>query len=253
MRTRGWKWLRSFGVLAAVSCGIVASTACGVFAEQPVVSTPTAVLDPNRLQNAGFESGEAPWYALEQGEWRRFAIADGFARTGEHSLKLELRGEEAAERTRIAGAIQRIEGGAPFPEFLSGYYYVDRWEPIEPFQYLQFVVSIHGGNHPDGGDIHQVRFIVAGAQRPPFTLSNAVFLFLRRGQPDIGEWTYFSYPILDAVRTRLGWDPVDWEFIEVFFEVRYDQKTIGTVAAADVYYDDLYIGQQALNPNRPDE
>jgi hypothetical protein len=230
----------------------VAGAACGVFAEQPVIATPTPAFDANALDNAGFENGPEPWYVREQEGWSSFTIADAMAHTGAHSLKLELRGDEQDVRTGIAGAIQRIEGDV-FPEYISGYYYVDHWQSIEPFQYLQFVVSVHGGDHPDGGDIHQIRVPIAGAPRQPFDLSNAQFLFLSRDDPKVGEWTYFSYPILDGFSTRLGWDPVGWDYIEVFFETRYDQKLEGTTASADVYFDDLYMGPQTFNPNRPPE
>ena len=251
MRMRGrWRIGRLSGLAAALLC-VASAGGCGVFDDQPFVPTATPRPSANVLQNPGFENGPEPWYSLEQDEWRHFAIADGFAHSGDHSVKLELRGGEQDERTRIVGAVQRIEPGLAFPEFMSGYYYVDHWQSVEPLQYLQFVISIHGGNNSDGGDIHQVRIIVAGTPEDPFRLSNARYVYLNRDDPAIGQWTYFSYPVLDAVRKALGWDPVGWDYIETFFEARYDAKTLGTVADADVYYDDLYLGPQAFNPNRP--
>jgi len=39
-----------------------------------------------------------------------------------------------------------------------------------------------------------------------------------------------------------------------FFEVRHDDKAAGSgEVKADVFYDDLYVGPAAANPNRPEE
>ena len=224
--------------------------ACGLFDELPPVPTPTPTA-ANIIQNPGFESGSDPWRALDQPTWRPYGISDSVARSGTHSLELSLRGEAGELNTRITGAMQPV--AAPlFPEYVSGFYRVDDWEPAATFQYMQFVVVVRGADFGDGAPVHEVRFPIAGIEREPFTLSNARFLFLSRNPPVKGQWTYFGYPVKQAFQTRLGKVPERWDSIELFFEVRYDGKAAEQgVTSAHVYYDDLYAGPQIDNPNRP--
>lgn len=224
---------------------------CGLFEELPPLPTPGPSPD-NLVQNASFETGREPWFSLEQPTWRPFDIGEGNGRTGDRSLSLTLNGEEADVNTRITGAVQRFTPAA-FPEFVSGFYKVDEWTPNATFQYLQFVVLVRGGDFGDQFPLHEIRFPIAGIEREPFLISNARFVFLSRGQPEIGRWTYFGYPVKQAFQTAWGRVPESWESIEMFFEVRYDGKTVeqGSTSAA-VLYDDLYAGPTVSNPNRPD-
>lgn len=42
--------------------------------------------------------------------------------------------------------------------------------------------------------------------------------------------------------------------IHILFELRHDDKAAGSgEVKADVFYDDLYVGPAAANPNRPQE
>jgi hypothetical protein len=242
-----------FGLIGAVATAAacaLASAGCGVFAEEPIVPTATPQDHGNAVQNAGFEDGAEPWHGRELPDWRPFAVSDVRPRTGDLSLSLELSGGAEDQGSRVAGAVQRVASDA-FPEFLSGYYYVEDWEHSGVRPYLEFVVSVYGGNHPDGGGLHEARFVIAGAPREPFTLLNGRFIFLSRDDPEPGEWTYFSYPVLETIRTHLGWDPSGWEYVELSLELRYDEKGAGSTASAHVYFDDLYVGPQIFNPNRP--
>jgi hypothetical protein len=233
----------------ALLCALLFA-ACGVFAEQPSVAPPTPLIQPNVLANPGFEDGADPWYAGAP-DWQPFTVNNARPRSGALSLELDLRGDEQAPGAAIAGATQRLQGDA-FAEFISGYYYVDDWQPAQGFQYLDVVITINGGNHPDGAAVHELHLLLAGAPEEPASLTSGQSVFLSRDEPAVGEWVYFSYPVLEAIRTHLGWDPIGWESIDVALTVRYDQKTPGAAAAATVYYDDLYFGPQVFNPNRLD-
>jgi len=250
MRVRRSPRLGRLGALAAVLACVPSLVACGVFAEQPVIPTPTLPPGANRLQNPGFEAGTQYWTSPDGTANPAFTPDGAIVHSGAQSAHLELRGSADDVGSRVVGGVQVLP--APeFPEVVSGFYYVARWEPPEPFQYIEVGVAVHGGNHPDGLDLHQVRFLLAGAPREPFTLLNGRFQFLNRDQPEAGRWVYFSYPVREAFRTQLGWDPLGWDYIDLSFEVRYDEKDPGKAAAADVYVDDLYAGTQALDPNRP--
>lgn len=249
-RIPGLAIVRRMALLASLAL-VPALSACGLFEELPPLATPTPSPD-NLVQNAGFETGRDPWFSLDQPTWRPFDLGEGVARTGGQSLSLTLRGEEADVATRVVGAVQTLRP-AEFPEFLSGFYRVEEWTPNATFQYLQFVVAVHGGNFGDDEAIHQIRFPIAGIGREPFQIDNARFMFLSRGQPEMNAWTYFGFPIKQAFQSKWGAVPSSWEFIEIFFEVRYDSKTAeqGTTSAK-VYFDDLYVGPMVSNPNRPD-
>lgn len=230
---------------------VPALSGCGLFEELPPLPTPTPSPD-NLVQNASFETGREPWFIQEQPTWRDFEVSETVARTGERSLSLSLKGEESDVNTRVVGAVQRISPPV-FPEFLSGFYKVDEWTPNATFQYLQFVVVVRGGNFGDQFPLHEIRFPIAGIDREPFQIANARFIFLSRAQPEMGAWTYFGYPIRQAFASRWGKVPETFESIEMFFEVRYDGKTVEQgETSAQVYFDDLYMGPMVSNPNRPD-
>jgi hypothetical protein len=239
--------------LAAAVIGpmLVLGAGCGAL-DAPAASpteTPSAAT-ANLFQNPGFEEGDQPWTFRDQAEWRPFEVDDTVAYTGSRSARLEIEGAENESGTRIAGAIQNINPET-FPEYVSGFYRVDEWRPDAPFQYVQFVVSVLGGDFGDGIDVHQLRLPLAGAEREPFALTNARWVFINRDQPDVGEWTYFGYPIKRAFELNWGRVPGSWDSIDVFFEVRYDDKVAGSTPAATVFFDDLYAGPQSGNPNRP--
>jgi hypothetical protein len=242
---------RRLAVTLLATCVVFILAGCGLFEELPPLPTFTPD-DENTLANAGFEDGADPWRAQQDPAWVPFSISDSVARSGDSSLSLDLSAQPGDAATRVAGAIQTVNAGA-FPEFLSGYYRVDDWQPSEPFQYLQVVVVVRGAEFGDGVPAHEVRFVVAGAPRQPFDVSNAKFVFLSRAAPDTGRWTYFSYPVKQAFEYQWGRAPETWESIETFVEVRYDGRTSDAPAAsARVYFDDLYLGPQIFNPNPPD-
>ncbi len=225
-------------------------SACGLLEELPPVPTETPA-NYNFLANPGFEVDGAPWRTLDSPAWGPFEISEGVAHTGDHSLGLSLNGGPGETATRIVGGVQDTTP-FEFPEFVSGFYRVDRWEPVATFQYLQFVVIVRGGDFGDEFALHEIRFPIAGAPRQPFELSNARFVFLSRDAPVMNRWTYFSYPIKQAFEERWGRVPERWDSIETIFEVRYDAKTEEqSPTGAQVYFDDLYMGRQAFNPNKP--
>jgi hypothetical protein len=248
------RW-RSARVLVALPVALL-FVACGLRDAPPPAPTAAApAFSSNLLANAGFESGDAPWtFRQGQAEWSGFAVSDTFAHSGSHSLSLRLapNGDAAtATRTFISGAIQNIKP-ADFPEFLSGFYRVEDWQPKATFQYVQFVIAVHGSDFGDGFNIREIRFPIAGVDREPFQVSNARFVFLGRAAPKLRAWTYFAFPVKQAFLDQWKAVPAKWDSIDVFFEVRYDGKTPDQGnGSAQVYFDDLYAGPQAANPNRP--
>jgi len=228
---------------------ILAGSGCGLLDAPPPLATPSPP-EGNLLSNPGFEDGDQGWLAPQQAAWTSFTVVDGTAHGGSRSMRLRLPGDPSA-RSHTAGGMQALDTRV-FPDFLSGFYRVDSWRPNAGQQYLQFVVRVIGGDLGDGAPTHEVRFVIAGAERDMPATRDAHLFFISRAAPAIGRWTYFSYPIGHAFESRFGKVPLRWDGIQLSFEVRYDNLTVDApFEAADVYFDDLYMGYQFQNPNRP--
>ena len=251
MRTHtrsGQKRRQAWGVMLLLPI-VLLGGACGIFDAPPPLPRTTPTAD-NLLSNPRFEDGDTPWIAGKQAGAQGFTVSDTVAHSGSHSLSLRLDGDASATGTGIAGASQTINPQA-FPDYISGYFRVDEWRSSATFQYLEFVISVRGGDFGDDIDVHELRFPLGGLDRQPPLPPNVQYLFLARAQPVLHQWVYFDYPLTQAF-TRAGKLPTRWTSIDVRFEARYDAKTAEQPAtSAQVYFDDLYAGPQANNPNRP--
>ncbi len=131
-----------------------------------------------------------------------------------------------------------------FPEFLSGFYRVDAWPGDGA--YLRFTVYAPTGAFEAAPEIW---FIIAGSAPAPSETSLAPTVFLSRAAPVIGEWTYFAYPLRQAFLDNVAAIPATWASIQVSVELRSGADG----AEATAYFDDIYLGTQIGNPNRPKE
>lgn len=220
--------------LLAVSLALTACSGSG----SPAVTPP--VPRGNLFLNPGLEDGSAPWFSLDE--------TSGFARTEEQahgglaSALLQMRDPPQAEGAKVYYLVQEI-ASAEFPEVVKGFYRVENWQKGTAKQYIQFAVIVFNPkNFPTSSPNWQIRYPLAGIDSPPFPIGNAQFRFLGTEEPAQGQWVPFQANIKDDFERLWGRVPEDFEKIRVLFEVRWDDKEAGTVAAADVYYDDLYIG-----------
>ena len=213
-------------------------------------TTPGAT--PNLFSNPSFEEGEEPWVSLTTEAWGTpFRVSADAAHSGEHSAFLEMRALEEAG-AKVFGVVQEVQP-QDFPEVISGYYRVAEWTRGTDRQYMQFVVIASGStNAPQGFPNHQIRYILAGINRPPFNISNAMFIYVGTEEPAPDGWVYFERNVRQDFIDQWGAVPEGFSYIRVLFEVRYDGKEEGvTDPSADVFYDDLYLGPAAANPNTP--
>jgi hypothetical protein len=204
------------------------------------------------FDNGSFEEGEAPWISLSTEAWGTpFRLADGVAHSGEHSAHMEMRAAQEAG-AKVFGAVQEVKP-KEFPELISGYYRVGQWTRGTGTQYLQFAVIAFGAkNMPGGFPNHQIRYLLAGIDHPPFAISNAKFIYVGTEEPVANGWVYFERNVRQDFIEQWGAAPEGFSMIRVLFEVRYDDKEAGvTTPAADVFYDDLYLGPAKENPNAP--
>jgi hypothetical protein len=259
---------RRRGVAALLAAAVLMLASCGG-GDVPSAELPSTVVPggacpevipwehpagENLLANPGFEDGTEPWCSLSTKAWGApFSVSSKRAHSGESSAFLELRSEEGVG-TRVLGVVREV-APAEFPELLSGYYYVDRWDQGTPKQYLQVVVIVwDAANIPEdaaalGATNHQMRYIVAGVESQPTSITNARYVMLTRDEPGTGDWVFFERNVRQDFQDLWGSVPEDFARIRVLFEVRWDdrQPTDGNTAA-DVYYDDLYFGPAGAKP-----
>lgn len=243
--------LRGLVLLAAVTL----AGACSSAEPQPATTTPrqSADIAANLFVNGSFEQGDKPWFSMTTEAWgKAFSVSGAAAHSGKDSAFLEMRAGREASGPKVFGVVQEITP-EQFPEVVSGYYRVQDWDRGTEKQYLQFVVIVIGatglpGNFPN----YQIRYLLAGIGEPPFQITNAHFVFVNTDQPATGQWVHFERNIRDDFQQLWGAVPTSFETIRILFETRYDDKTAGSgEVKADVFYDDLYVGPAADNPNQP--
>jgi hypothetical protein len=236
-------------LLILVACrgggGGISATSCASPPDQTPAPDPAGDL----FVNPSFENGPPPWFSLTTDTWgRAFAVSQKEAHSGSSSAYLQLRSEDGGA-TLVYGVVQEI---APkdFPEVLSGYYCVERWEKHTPRQYLQFAVIVSNAKNipPEvtrlGASNHQVRYILAGVDTQPTFIQNARYVLVTRDPPEVGKWVHFERNIKQDFQQLWGDVPAGFTNIRILFEVRWDERSPSDgVSKADVYYDDLYVGR----------
>lgn len=211
------------------------------------VKAPRVKLVPgkNLLINPGFEKSRKGWtYPDWSKAWAKngFAIKKGFALKGRRSARLLLNAGPDIEGTLIRGVVQELKP-KKFPEVISGNYYIKEWKRGAPKQYLQLVVIVWQKkfNFPN----HQIRYILAGVDTPPYNMRNAKYIFLNgpRVEPAVGQWVHFETNVLDNFKSQWNETPSGYDKVMFFFEARYDSKKKGSPnVKMDVYYDELFVG-----------
>ncbi len=208
----------------------------------------------NVLTNPGFEVGREGWSWLDTSAvWSDFTIVDEPVRSGKGAAHLSLRqaAEDPLRRVGIYGVVQEILPEI-VPERVGGWFRVDRWENSDPDAelYLQLVAMVWGDprapeivspRRPSRGlKNYQIRYYLAGAERPAFRLLNAQILHVSREPPKLGKWVHFEVRLREDLMRYWSEFPRDHEYIRLLFEARWDNLSPGARIAADVTFDDLY-------------
>ena len=241
------------GLAALLAAAALALAACGGDGQLSPELTPSdRPPRANLFANPGLEDGPEPWISLRTEAWGKpFSVSPEQAQSGANSALLELRSGEGGT-ARVYGLVQEV---APdeLPELLSGYYYVERWEQGTPIQYLQAVVIVwRAANIPPEVAVatnHQIRYILGGVESPPIRIGNARFVMVETGPPEQGGWVYFELNLRQDFQELWGAVPEGFEKLRILFEVRWDDRQPSDApSAADVYYDDLYLGPAGASP-----
>ncbi len=207
----------------------------------------------NLFANPGFEEGEEPWFSLRTEGWgTAFSLSSDDPRSGATSALLELRSEDDLDPARVYGVVQEVSPDE-FPEVLSGYYRVGRWEQGTPKQYLQFVVIVSEADNipPEvaAATNHQIRYILAGVDAPPIEIGNARFVMVGTGRPQVDQWVRFERNVRQDFEQLWGAVPAGFSKLRLLFEVRWDDRDPSAgPSTADVFYDDLYLGATGAQP-----
>ena len=154
-----------------------------------------------------------------------------------------MRTDASTPAVRIWGVGQEVSP-KEFPQELHGFYKVDGWTRGTAKQYLQIVViAWNASNVPDPSfENYQIRYILGGISAPPFEIKNAKYVFISTGEPRLGQWVEFKRDVAADFQRLWGNVPEGFDRIRLLFEVRFDDKAADERPAADVYYDDLYLG-----------
>lgn len=212
----------------------------------------------NLLANPGFEQGRMGWSIRDQSpHWGDFRVVEEPVRSGRRAAQLRLHHGSTLppRRVRVYGVVQELRSER-LPDTVGGFYRVERWERGAEATdlYLQVVVVVwrpeSDAPAPEArlGN-RQLRYYLAGIDEPPFQLANARVQFVTRADPVLGVWQRFELPVRadferlwGSARRRIG-------RIELLFEARWDNMQAGSAVRADVYYDDLFAGQDAPLPS----
>jgi hypothetical protein len=223
-----WAWIMLF--LMAMGCA----------ANLPHEVQPNA--PGNLFVNGSFEQGKEPWFSLVTPNWESFDLTDRQAAQGHYSAHLGLHTGVSSEGTKIVGVIQEVTPGE-FPERLSGSYRIERWTRGTPKQYLQVVVIVFGDPSDRPFPNYQIRYLLAGIDKPPLQIANARYQLVGAEIRE-GRWVRFDLDLHHDFQRQWGRIPKGYRKIRVLFEVRHDEKRAGdSEVRADVYYDDLYLGE----------
>ena len=195
----------------------------------------------NVLQNGGFEEGAEPWITLADASG--FQVSTEQAHSGENSALLRMRDPAEAAEEKVYYLVQEVTPDE-MPEVICGYYRVENWKKGSRHQYLQAVAIVFAPtNFPTTYPNYQIRYLLAGADSPPFNINNGKFFFVSREDPLVGEWVPFELNLREDFEELWGQVPEGYEKLRLLFEVRWDNKVAGEgPAEADAYYDDLFAG-----------
>lgn len=211
----------------------------------------------NLLLNPDFESAKdaakPDWWSFagkNTESWVNFSIVEGQGREKSKAARLLVDSTNRPGKTAISGVVQEVKADH-VPEKLSGWYFVESFDKNTPKLYLQAVVIVWNDyearqrrlvNAPS----IQIAYTFTGVKEAPKVMTNRKFIVLGDEQPKVGEWVHFEVNPRDDFVKLWDIDPGQYEFIRVFFELRYDDLDATADGAkptkATALYDDLYFG-----------
>ncbi len=228
----------------------------------------------NLLLNPDFESPKdekkPDWwsYAGRNTEsWVDFSIVADKGRDNSKAARLFVDSTGRSNKTAISGVIQEVKGDH-VPEKLSGWYFIENWEKNTPKQYLQAVVIVWRDAKATRAMVNapsiQIAYTFTGVKTPPKVITNRKFVILGDETPKTGEWVHFEVKPREDFVKLWNIDPGNFEFVRVFFELRYDDLDVPLATPTTpitpstpttpttnppplptkgtCYYDDLYFG-----------
>ena len=273
-RWRSLRWGLSVGfpslLLAVLSRGEEAPTP----APTPVPRTPAQ--DPanspgaapeqvgNQLKNPGFEEQTQRWGWMQSIRWIGFGVVAEPVHSGLYAAQMSLRWQPGDREKPIStsGAVQDL-ALSRFPDRISGWYWVERWEnpSDQTLLYLDVAVAVVGDPRahdiiiPDDPELHpdlanyQIRYYMAGLTEPYENLLNMRAKMVGVGPPELGKWVHFDFPVKADFQQLWGAVPADFDYVRIFFEARWEEKEEGAPVHAEFYYDDLFFGfDEPLEP-----
>lgn len=221
---------------------------------------PTPLLAGNQLRNPGFEAGTESWGRIGSRNSVGFDVVSEPTHSGSGAAHLAAvwRPGNRERPVSVRSAAQEISPPR-FPDRVSGWYRVDRWEyeSDEGALLLQIIVvaigdprtlEIVASRTPDDFEVnpkldnYQLRYQLAGPSEAPEDGGNVKHRVIGAEPPELGTWQYFDLPVRSDFAELWGSVPSNYERLRIMFAVRWNDKEEGAALHADVYYDDLFFG-----------
>ena len=196
----------------------------------------------NIVENPGFEAGSVGWsWKQQESGWHSFIPTTEQAHSGTQSALTQLHPGPVMFRAQIWGAVQEFRL-AKLPHKLSLWFRIEDWRQAVAKQYVQVVIMVHDpriqrlASQPQ----MQLRYILAGLTEAPYQPVNGRYVMAGPALPEQGKWIHFRADVVQDFIKAWGWFPENFEKMEIFLEVRYDEPLPeNSVVSGKVFWDDL--------------
>lgn len=219
------------------------------------------------LSDPGFEEGGEAWGYVGEYKLGLFRVSEAYAHSGTHSghLFLDSRAVPPLMTVRAASGVQELAPEA-FPETLSGWYRVEKWQAEAPETGLFVNILVYVMGDPRTMEIVRPDDPNAGpppAQYPGYAVSyrlagdlsatqelveaqeeswgNVGTRDLGVGAPRAGEWVRFELPLRADFEEIWGVVPSGYGSLRIILQTLWMDRPAGSEVMADVYFDDLEL------------
>lgn len=254
------KWLP----LIIITGGLLFALSLVLFSDKEV--SPKALIPPllgspdtpiplrKEFGNGDFQADEiTPWFSLKNPQWGSFSVMSEMTETGDKNQFARVSAEAAypAMGLKVFGAVQEWQQEETIPEFLNFRMRVHEENKLCTKQYAQAVVIFTKNGAETKANNLQLRILLHGMEKAPYSMSNAKF-YMNPSYEQDGQWRHYSLPILKWFKEsyeKSGVPESHWAGgkFRLLLEARYDSLPKTTQPGTKVLtvdYDDVTLSVQ---------